>query len=77
MRSLGFLLLIMGVGSFVLHAMNMEFRLLMWVDNWGVDTGNIIRIAAAVLGVILIALSFRKKPEVVETTTTTYTTKTD
>ncbi len=71
MRGLGILLLIMGIGSFILHSMNMEFRLLQWVDNWGTDTGNIIRIGAAVLGAVLIALSFRKKTVVVEKRTTT------
>jgi hypothetical protein len=61
MRSLGFLLIIMGLGSFILHSMDMEFKLLQWVDNWGPDTGNIIRIVAAVLGGVLVFLSMRKK----------------
>jgi len=61
MRSLGFLLIILGVGSFILHNMDMEFALLKWVDNWGADTGNIIRIAAALVGVVLVIISFRKK----------------
>lgn len=61
MRSLGFLLIILGVGSFILHSMDMEFKLLQWVDNWGIDTGNIIRVAAALVGAILVFLSMRKK----------------
>lgn len=61
MRSLGFLLIILGVGSFILHSMDMEFRLLQWVDNWGVDNGNIIRGGAALVGAILVFLSMRKK----------------
>ncbi len=63
MRSLGFLLIILGVGSFILHSMDMEFKLLQWVDNWGVDTGNIIRVAAALVGAVLVFLSMRKKNE--------------
>jgi hypothetical protein len=43
----------MGAGSFVLHFMEMEFRLLGWVDNWGVGVGNGIRIAMIVVGGIL------------------------
>ncbi len=62
MRSFGFLLLIMGIGSFILHQMDMEFKLLMWVDTWGIETGNIIRIVAAVIGAILVFLSYRTKP---------------
>jgi hypothetical protein len=63
MRSIGFLLLLFGAGSFILKEMNMQFRLMSWVDKWGTDTGNIIKIAFAVVGVILLALSFRKKPD--------------
>jgi hypothetical protein len=33
--------------------MDMEFRLLGWVDNWGVGIGNGIRIAMIVVGAIL------------------------
>ncbi len=62
MRSFGFLLLIMGIGSFILHSLGREFRLLLWVDNWGESTGNIIRIVAAVIGAVLVFLSYRTKP---------------
>jgi hypothetical protein len=61
MRSFGFLLLLFGAGSFVLKEMDMEFRLMSWVDKWGTDTGNIIKVAFAVVGLVLIGLSFRKK----------------
>jgi hypothetical protein len=62
MRSIGFLLLLFGAGSFILKAMDRQFRLMAWVDNWGEDTGNIIKIAFAVVGLVLVVLSFRKKP---------------
>lgn len=61
MRSLGFLLIILGVGSFILRSMDMEFKLLGWIDDWGVDTGNIIRGGAALVGALLVFLSMRKK----------------
>jgi hypothetical protein len=61
MRSIGFLLLVLGGGSFILHSMDYEFKLLKWVDNWGADTGTAIRIGMAAVGLILVVLSFRKK----------------
>jgi hypothetical protein len=63
MRGFGFLLILFGVGSFILREMNMQFRLLFWVDEWGESTGNIIRVSMAVVGVILVLLSFRKQKE--------------
>jgi hypothetical protein len=62
MRSIGFLLLLLGAGSFILKSMDRQFRLMSWVDEWGTDTGNIIKIAFAVAGLVLVVLSFRKKP---------------
>lgn len=43
MRSIGSLLLFLGAGSVVLHFIGYEFRLLMWIDNWGETIGWIIR----------------------------------
>jgi len=53
MQGIGGFLVLMGAGSFVLHFMDMEFRLLGWVDNWGVGVGNGIRIAMIVVGGII------------------------
>jgi hypothetical protein len=53
MQGFGGFLVLMGAGSFVLHFMNMEFRLLGWVDNWGPAVGNGIRIAMIVVGGIV------------------------
>ena len=53
MQGIGGFLVLMGAGSFVLHYMDMEFRLLGWVDNWGVGVGNGIRVAMIVVGGIL------------------------
>jgi hypothetical protein len=53
MQGLGGFLVLMGAGSFVLHFMDMEFRLLGWVDNWGPAAGNGIRIAMIVVGGIV------------------------
>jgi hypothetical protein len=53
MQGFGGFLVLMGAGSFVLHFMNMEFRLLGWVDNWGPVVGNCIRIGLIVVGGIV------------------------
>lgn len=54
MRSLGFLLLVLGVGSSVVHFMDMEMRLLQWIDTWGEGAAWGIRGGLAVLGLLLI-----------------------
>jgi hypothetical protein len=53
MQGIGGFLVLLGAGSFVLHYMNMEFRLLNWVDHWGTGVGTGIRIGMIVLGAIL------------------------
>ncbi len=53
MQNIGGFLVFLGIGSFVLHYLNMEFMLLGWVDNWGTGIGNAIRIAMIVIGGIL------------------------
>lgn len=53
MKSIGGLLFLLGLGSFVLHYMNMEFKLLAWVDHWGSAVGTGIRVALIVVGVAL------------------------
>lgn len=53
MKSIGGLMFLLGLGSFVLHYMNMEFKLLMWVDNWGPAVGTAIRVGLIVVGGLL------------------------
>jgi hypothetical protein len=53
MIGFGKLLFILGAGSFALHFLNMEFRLLMWVDMWGESIGHIIRAALIIIGAAL------------------------
>ncbi|MDH5411349.1 MAG: hypothetical protein OEY16_08180 [Alphaproteobacteria bacterium] len=50
MKSFGSLLMILGVGSFVLNMIGYEFSLLMWIDNWGETVGWVIRGAMVVVG---------------------------
>jgi hypothetical protein len=53
MKSIGGFLVLMGVGSSVLYFMDMEFRLLMWIENWGPNVAWAIRGGCAVLGAVL------------------------
>ena len=64
MKSIGGLMLLLGLGSFVLHFMHMEFKLLSWVDNWGADVGVGIRIALIVVGGILWFLGNKREKAV-------------
>ena len=50
MKQWGGYLFFFGVGSMVLHLMNLEFIILAWIDNWGSTTGWAIRIGMAVIG---------------------------
>jgi hypothetical protein len=66
MKSIGGILLLFGLGSIALHFFNMEFRLLSWIENWGLEIGWAIRIGLAVLGLALLILgtvSARKTSE--------------
>lgn len=53
MKSFGGLLFILGLGSFLLNLMSMEFKLLSWIDNWGPTVGIAIRVGLIVVGGIL------------------------
>ena len=53
MQGIGGFMVLLGAGSFALHFMDMEFRLLSWVDNWGPAAGTGIRIGFIVVGGIL------------------------
>jgi hypothetical protein len=55
MRGWGILLIVLGVGSFILPMMGMQFRLL---SLFGEHTG-IAGAVMAVLGVILLGISFK------------------
>lgn len=59
MKNIGTTLLILGVGSIALNFFNYEFRLLMWVDNWGETVGWAIRGAVIVAGAGLFFLGSR------------------
>jgi hypothetical protein len=61
MKSIGWLLVILGAGSFVLNLIGYEFELLMWIDNWGVEVGWAIRGAMVVVGGGLLFLGMKSE----------------
>ena len=56
MGQFGIWIIILGVGSFVLNLIGVEFRLLMWVDLWGPGIGTAIRLGLIALGVLLVVV---------------------
>jgi len=61
MKTLGLWLVIFGIGSIALNMMNLEFKILMWIDNWGRDVGLLIRGGLTALGVALFVMAMRQK----------------
>jgi hypothetical protein len=53
MKNIGLYLVIFGIGSMIMNQFGYEFRLLMWIDNWGETVGWAIRGGAAVIGAVL------------------------
>jgi hypothetical protein len=53
MKKFGGTLFFFGVGSVVLHFLNMQFIILAWIDLWGPTIGWVIRGALIVVGGIL------------------------
>lgn len=61
MKSVGGFLFIFGVGSMILHMLQREFVILMWIDNWGPSVGWGIRVAMAVIGGIMWLMANRSE----------------
>ena len=55
MFGFGSTLLFFGIGSLVLNLIGFEFVLMMWIDNWGIETGWWIR-GAIIAGGIVVCL---------------------
>jgi len=53
MKSIGLYMAIAGIASIVLNFMEMNLRLLMWIDMWGEGIGWAIRIGLIVVGAAL------------------------
>ncbi len=59
MRTLGFLLIAVGVLSAVLYFLHMNFMFLNWINNWGTDKAWMIRAGMVVIGFIFYFLGKR------------------
>lgn len=63
MKSIGGYLFLFGIGSIILDFLNMQFKLLMWIDNWGPTVGWSIRIGLTVVGAALWFLGRNKQQD--------------
>ena len=63
MKKWGGTLFFFGIGSIILHYLNMEFIVLAWIDLWGEKTGWVIRIGLAVVGGAMWLLGRESEPE--------------
>jgi hypothetical protein len=61
MKQAGIWLMVFGIGSVVLNFLGMEFKLLMWIDTWGMEIGWAIRAGLAVVGVALFFIGSRQE----------------
>ena len=57
MRSWGWFLIVLAVGSVLLRYFGMYFILLFWIDHWGQTVGWIIRAAMAMTGIAMITFA--------------------
>ena len=63
MKSIGGYLFFFGIGSIILDFLDMQFKLLMWIDNWGPTVGWSIRIGLTVVGAALWFFARSKQEE--------------
>lgn len=61
MKNIGILLILGGVGSFLLELFGYEFRVLMWIEMWGEPVAMAIRGAMVVAGGVLVFLGMRSE----------------
>ncbi|MBE9516438.1 MAG: hypothetical protein IME93_05620 [Proteobacteria bacterium] len=66
MKDAGLYLFIAGVGSILLNQFGYEFKLLMWIDNWGEAVGWVIRGGAIVAGAALFLIAKSAEPKEAE-----------
>ncbi len=60
MRQLGIFMALLGIASCVVYFMNMEMRLLMWIDTWGEGAAWGIRGGLIVVGALLFKMGAPK-----------------
>ena len=58
---LAVILVILGVTSYLQYIRGWDLSFLNWVNNWGPDIANYIRIGAVIVAVLLLMAGSRKK----------------
>ena len=53
MKFIGLTLLFFGLGPIVANYLGHEFQAFVWMDNWGLQTGLMIKVALIVFGAVL------------------------
>ncbi|MDH5655066.1 MAG: hypothetical protein OEZ34_04125 [Spirochaetia bacterium] len=61
LKSIGGALFFFGVGSIILHFVDYEFIILMWVDMWGDTIAWVIRGGMITLGAVLWIVGFQSE----------------
>jgi hypothetical protein len=61
MKSLGMWMVILALGSFLMHMANMDFILISWMDSWGESTGIVLRVVTAVVGAVLFVVGRKRE----------------
>jgi hypothetical protein len=59
MRSLGIMLIILGIGSALLSYIGVHFIVLLWINHWGPNVAWAIRGGLVALGVLMVLLGRR------------------
>jgi len=61
MRQLGLVLLLLGLASIVVHFLNMDLRVLHWMDTWGEGPAWGFRAGVVVLGLLMVMVGKPKQ----------------
>ena len=61
MRSIGWLLIFLGIGSCVVHFMDLGMRLLGWIDTWGEGAAWGIRGGCIAVGLLMVVAGKSKQ----------------
>ncbi|MEQ8786911.1 MAG: hypothetical protein RIC55_11455 [Pirellulaceae bacterium] len=56
MRGIGCTMMVLAIGSLIIPLFGLQFRILSWIDNWGLAAGIGIRLGFVVLGGLLVFL---------------------
>ncbi len=64
MKQLGGTMFLFGIISAVLHFINYELVILIWIDSWGPTVGWIIRAALVIVGGVLWLIANKNEGEV-------------